>query len=58
MMIGNCTSGLILFTAWESALVTNTPLQSGEGYKLCERVGYHKTIHYGYVTFRVLVHFV
>jgi len=40
------------------ALVTNTPLQSDEGYKLCERVGYHKTTHYGYVTFRVLVHFV
>ena len=36
------------------ALVTNTPLQSGEGYKLCERIGYHKTTHYGYVTFRVL----
>ena len=40
------------------ALVTNTPLQANEGYKLCERVGYHKTTHYGYVTFRVLVHFV
>ncbi|KAJ7391730.1 Gamma-butyrobetaine dioxygenase [Desmophyllum pertusum] len=24
------------------ALVTNTPLQAGEGYKLCERVGYAK----------------
>ena len=40
------------------ALVTNTPLQSGEGYKLCARVGYHKTTHYGYVTFRVVIHFV
>ncbi|KAJ7374421.1 Gamma-butyrobetaine dioxygenase [Desmophyllum pertusum] len=30
------------------ALVTDTPLQTGEGYKLCERVGYAKTIHYGH----------
>jgi len=30
------------------ALVTNTPPQSDEGYKLCERVGYHKTTHYGH----------
>ena len=33
------------------ALVTNTPPQAGEGYKLCERVGYAKTTNYGYVNF-------
>ena len=31
------------------ALVTNTPLQPDEGFKLCQRVGYSKTTHYGYV---------
>ena len=35
------------------ALVTNTPLQEDEGYKLCERVGYHKTTYYGYVIFSI-----
>ena len=29
------------------ALVTNTPLQPGEVSKLCARVGYSKTTHYG-----------
>ncbi|KAJ7391732.1 Gamma-butyrobetaine dioxygenase [Desmophyllum pertusum] len=30
------------------ALVTNTPLQAGESFKLGERVGYAKTTHYGH----------
>ncbi|KAL9983474.1 hypothetical protein ACROYT_G005654 [Oculina patagonica] len=30
------------------ALVTNTPTQEGQGYKLCDRVGYAKTTHYGH----------
>ncbi|KAL9983475.1 hypothetical protein ACROYT_G005655, partial [Oculina patagonica] len=29
------------------SLVSNTPTQEGQGYKLCDRVGYAKTTHYG-----------
>jgi len=36
------------------ALVTNTPRQPGELNKLCSRVGYSKTTHYGYVNFSLL----
>lgn len=30
------------------ALVTNTPLKTGECFKLCSRVGFSKTTHYGH----------
>ena len=38
---------LALFQWLGVALVTNTPLQVGQVLKLCERVGYSRTTHYG-----------
>ena len=39
------------------ALVVNTPLEVEQAEKLCDRVGYFKTTHYGYVIIIIFHYF-